>query len=68
MSIVYFKNILLKEEMKEKDKLLKRKAQLTRDTFINKTDLIFRLENKEFWLLWAEITYETMKEVHIRGK
>lgn len=48
MSIVYFKNILLKEEMKEKDKLLKRKAQLTRDTFINKTDLIFRLENKEF--------------------
>lgn len=48
MSIVYFKNILLKEEMKEKDKLLKRKAQLTRDTFINKIDLIFRLENKKF--------------------
>lgn len=48
MSIVYFKNSLLNEEMKQKEKLLKRKAQLARDKFISKIDLVFRLECKEF--------------------
>lgn len=47
------KNILLNEEMKQKHKLLNRKAQSVRDKFLSKINLSFRLRKQRILITFG---------------